>query len=81
MQREMRTMPGQLRDMGGNLNPEMDNFINNMTVPDVQFFLQQLDVVDNAACSWLSMLKVCVWCCEFGLLQVSRRAQLWGANG
>ncbi len=32
-------------------------FIQNGTVPDVQFFLEQLSIVDNAACSWLSLLK------------------------
>ncbi len=58
MQQELQAMPDILKMAGANLNPEMRDFINNMSVPDVDFFLKQLDIVDNAACSWLSMLKV-----------------------
>ena len=57
MQRELKEMPGALKMAGGD-DPELTYFVNNMTVPDVDFFLHQLKIVDNAACSWLSMLKV-----------------------
>ena len=51
-------MPGVVKLAGGDVDPEISYFVNNMTVPDVDFFLHQLEIVDNAACSWLSMLKV-----------------------
>ena len=51
-------MPGVVKLAGGDVDPEIAYFVNNMTVPDVDFFLHQLEIVDNAACSWLSMLKV-----------------------
>ena len=58
MQRELKEMPGVVQMAGGDVDPEITYFVNNMTVPDVDFFLHQLEIVDNAACSWLSMLKV-----------------------
>ncbi len=53
MQRELKFMPN-IVDVQ---DKEVAYFIQNGTVPDVQFFLEQLNIVDNAACSWLSLLK------------------------
>ena len=38
-------------------NDSIRRFIENGSVPSVKFFIDQLDVVDNAACSWLSLIK------------------------
>ena len=65
MQRELKEMPGVVKMAGGDVDPDITYFVNNMTVPDVTFFLQQLEVVDNAACSWLSMLKVNLFTLQF----------------
>lgn len=35
---------------------EIANFVN-MTIPDVSFFIHEIDVIDNAACTWLALLK------------------------
>ena len=53
MQRELKFMPN-IVDVQ---DKDVAYFIQNGTVPDVQFFLEQLSIVDNAACSWLSLLK------------------------
>ena len=54
MQEDFRNLPG-LVDIFD--NPMIKKFIENGTVPDQSYFLGQLDVVDNAACSWLTLLK------------------------
>ena len=28
-----------------------------MTIPDVSFFIHEIDMIDNAACTWLALLK------------------------
>ena len=38
-------------------NDSMRRFVENGSVPTVKFFIGQLDVIDNAACSWLSLIK------------------------
>ena len=37
-------------------DPAIAQFVN-MTIPDVSFFLHEIDVIDNAACTWLALLK------------------------
>eukprot|EP00918_Siedleckia_nematoides_P057595 GHVU01125596.1.p1 GENE.GHVU01125596.1~~GHVU01125596.1.p1 ORF type:complete len:1296 (-),score=180.93 GHVU01125596.1:585-4472(-) len=54
MQHELRGLP-LLRHILD--NPRVNQFVDNLTTPSQTFFLHQLDVVDNAACSWLELLK------------------------
>ena len=54
MQHQLQEFPDlvQLID-----DPAVRDFIMNQTIPDPEFFLKQLDVVDNAACSWLQLIR------------------------
>ncbi len=54
MQSELQSMSGMDELMAD--NPEIDDFAHNVTVPNASWFLAQLDIVDNAACSWLALL-------------------------
>ena len=38
-------------------NKDLLNFIDNASIPDAAGFMEQLDVVDNAACSWKSLMS------------------------
>ena len=56
MQQELRGVAGMDALIGD--NAVIEEFMHNVTVPQTQFFLEQLDIVDRAACSWLSILQV-----------------------
>ena len=59
MQGELQRHPGLASLLDNQLiqDPNIAFFTDNMTVPNTTFFLHQLDVVDNAACSWLAILQ------------------------
>ena len=38
-------------------NDTVRRFISNGSVPTADYFIGQLDVIDNAACGWLSLIK------------------------
>ena len=59
MQEELRGVASMDALVGD--NPVIEEFMHNVTVPQTEFFLHQLDIVDRAACSWLSILQVCDW--------------------
>ncbi len=50
----MRSIPGLMDVIP---DPDIQQFLRNATIPDADYFLQQLDVVDTAACSWLHLLE------------------------
>lgn len=54
MQQELRQYPDLVHLIN---DSQVEDFIMNQTVPDPDFFLGQLTVVDNAACSWLQLIK------------------------
>lgn len=54
MQEELRQYPELVNLIK---DPRVHDFIMNETIPDPDFFLGQLTVVDNAACSWLQLIK------------------------
>ena len=56
MQQELRGVSGMDLLIGD--NPVIEEFMHNASVPKPEFFLSQLDIVDRAACSWLSILQV-----------------------
>lgn len=29
----------------------------NLTIPDAEFFIQEIDAVDNAACTWIKLMS------------------------
>src|SRR6218665_1170359 len=56
IQKEIQSMPGLTKMIR---NRDVQAFFENseMTVVNRSVFLEQLDLVDNAACSWLSLIK------------------------
>lgn len=55
MQQEINNTEGPLPDFIKSY-PLMAKFLKRK-VPDINHFLHQLDTIDNAACSWLSLIK------------------------
>ena len=54
MQHDLQSIPA-LRRLAHILG--LDEFVYNVTVPGDAFFIHQLDEVDIAACSWLSLIN------------------------
>ena len=55
MQREIQMSTGFLSDIVKR-DPLIERFLSQR-VPDISFFLHELDTIDNAACSWLSLMS------------------------
>ena len=54
MQEDMQNLPG-FDTLSENMG--IKQFVNNVSISNPEQFLHQLDIVDNAACSWLSLIK------------------------
>jgi ATP-binding cassette subfamily A (ABC1) protein 2 len=37
-------------------DPRQEQFLN-LTIPDADFFLKEIDSIDNAACTWLTLMS------------------------
>lgn len=38
------------------LDPRVAMFMN-LTIPDSEFFIQEIDAIDNAACTWITLMS------------------------
>ena len=37
-------------------DPRVKLFMN-LTIPDIEFFIQEIDAIDNAACTWITLMS------------------------
>lgn len=54
MQKQLRRLPLLLKMLN---DPVIGEFVNEAVIPNKTIFLQQLDVIDNAACSWIALMS------------------------